>query len=98
MKIRKRMGLPRARMVRSRHAAKHTVPDDIFEILRDRARRTVIAEHELAAKQRRLLERASDQSQGESTPEKFVALLNRIAEVEAAFTPEQREMARNLGF
>ena len=114
MKIRKRMGLPTVRVApphRRRDAGRQSVPDDIVEMLRDQARRTIIREHELAAKQRRLLERAAADahaaSEGPSkqsaedaatTPDKFVALLNRIAETEVAFTPEQREMARKLGF
>jgi hypothetical protein len=49
-------------------------------MLRDRIHRTVAEEHELAAKQHALLERASNER--ESTPERVAAFLNRIAEAE----------------
>jgi hypothetical protein len=77
------MGLPKARIASSRgsiDATRSTVPRDIIEMLRDRIHRTVAEEHELAAKQHALLERASNER--ESTPERVAAFLNRIAEAE----------------
>ena len=57
MKGRKRMGMPKARLVPSRagvDAEQSSVPPEIIAILRDRARRTIVQEQQLAAKQRRL--------------------------------------------
>ena len=77
MKRRKRMGLPKtgATCLRPmRGAARQSPPEDAIEMLQD-----IIEEQQFAAKQRRLLEPAASRSQGESTPEKIVALLNRVA-------------------
>ena len=76
MKRRKRMGLPKAGATCSRPmrgAARQSVPEYVAEMLRD-----IMEERQLAAKQRRLLELAASRSQVESTPEKVVALLNRV--------------------
>ena len=97
MKHRKRMGMPTVRLVSSRgsvDAGQSSVPPEIVDILRDRVRRTIVQEQELAAKQRRLLALLSADTLAPSlragqsteapddvlmTPEKLVALLNRMA-------------------
>jgi hypothetical protein len=95
MKHRKRMGMPRVGLVPSRagvDAEQSSVPPEIIAILRDRARRTIVQEQQLAAKQRRLLELVSADALASSsraaqstepsedaatTPEKLFALLTR---------------------
>ena len=76
MKRRKRMGLPKAatRPRPTRGAARQSPPEDAVEMLHD-----IIEEQQLAAKQRRLLGVAPTSAQAESTPERVVALLNRVA-------------------
>jgi len=67
MKQRKRMGMPTAHSVvlRRNVAATSFVPLGVEET-------------RVAAAERELLERASCEPEGESTPERLVALLNRI--------------------
>lgn len=77
MKQRKRMGLRKAGPIRSRPmrgAARQSTRTYAAEMLRD-----IMEEQQLAAKQRRLLELAASRSQGDSTSENVVALLNRVA-------------------
>ena len=77
MKRRNRMGLPKASVVYSRRMhgpVEQPVPEDAVEMLHD-----IIEEQQLAAKQRRLVHLAASRSQSESTPERVVALLNRVA-------------------
>jgi hypothetical protein len=81
MKIRKRMGMPKTRLISPRrdvHPARSTIPSEIIEILTDRARRTIEQEQQLAAKQRRLLELAASGTQaagGDSTIVRLAELM-----------------------
>lgn len=110
MKRRKRMGLPKAGVICSRPmrgAARQSPPEDAVEMLRD-----IIEEQHLAAKQRRLLELVSAHTTSPSpreaqskqlsegvvtTPEKVVALLNRIAESDENRTGVENDTGRPLG-
>ena len=81
MKIRKRMGMPKARMMsprRANHAAPQSVPADGGKMSRGRTRTDIVDEQQLAARQRPLLERGAGLyvDAGEST---IVKLAARIA-------------------
>lgn len=88
MKIRKRMGFPKApasSLRRRQDAAKQAVPVDIVEMLRDQVRRTVVREQQLVAKQGRLLERALTGTPARSPRE----AQHKEALADAATTPEK---------
>ena len=92
MKRRKRMGRPKVHLVPSRAgvgAGQSSVPPETIEILRDRARRTIVQEQQLAAKQRRLLEPVSAGSQAGGSESTIVRLAERIAS-RADFAPEMK--------
>jgi hypothetical protein len=74
MKQRKRMGMPTARAAASRRNVAATTPS----VPRG------VEETRVAAKERELLERASYQRESESTPERVVALLNRMRKTGSA--------------
>ena len=99
MKRRKRKGMSKARPVPSRASIDAgSLISDISEPLRDQAHSSMARERQLATKQRWLLEQASKQAPAVSTPEKLVALLDRIAEARARSTTEGRQTARKPGF
>jgi len=77
MKRRKRMGMPKVRTMALREGGDATTSP----VLPDNENRWI------AAEEGELLERGSYPPQGESTPERIVALLNRTAKAEPASTP-----------
>ena len=90
MKRRKRMGFPRPRITGSHgtdEAMEQSVQDDLTELMRD-----VLEEQQFAARQQRVRNAVVNDLR-ESTPEKVVAVLNRMAEAEGVFRPRQRGTA-----
>jgi C4-dicarboxylate-specific signal transduction histidine kinase len=96
MKVRKRMGMPKARMMswrRADDAAKHSVAADIVEILPDRIGRDIIEAEQLAASQRLLLEHGTGLhvDAGEST---VVKLAERIASLSNHLTSAMKRESK----
>lgn len=96
MKVRKRMGMPKARMMswrRTDNAEKQPVAADIVEILPDRISRDIIEAEQLAASQRPLLEHGPGLyvDAGEST---VVKLAERIASLSNHLTAAMKREAK----
>jgi hypothetical protein len=80
MKQRKRMGMPTARTAAPRRNVAATTSSVPLGV-----------EERVAAKERELLERASYQRESESTPERVVALLNRMGKTGTGSKPHSSE-------